>query len=132
MIRSRGQQGYAFGRSAPRHREEDPTPPLFLSEVDELDEVEDYDEEDAEGEEVGEGTPDNYFAARNGEHGEILDTPTYVQTPVEDIGDNEVDEFEAAKNRTKKSGAPLARRALSFPLEQLALRRELPSICPGT
>ena len=56
----------------------------------------DYDEEDAEGEEVGEGIPDSYFAAHNGEHGEIVGTPTYVQTPVEDIGDDEVDEFEAA------------------------------------
>jgi transcription initiation factor TFIID subunit 7 len=51
---------------------------------------EDYDEEDAEGE------ADNYFAAHNGEHGEIVGTPTYVETPVEDIGDDEVDEFEAA------------------------------------
>jgi transcription initiation factor TFIID subunit 7 len=57
---------------------------------------EDYDEEDAEGEVVDEGTPDNYFAAHHGEHGEIVDTPTYVETPVEDIGDDEVDEFEAA------------------------------------
>jgi transcription initiation factor TFIID subunit 7 len=57
---------------------------------------EDYDEEDAEGEEVNEGTPGNYFAAHNGQHGEIVDTPTYAETPVEDIGDDEVDEFEAA------------------------------------
>jgi transcription initiation factor TFIID subunit 7 len=58
---------------------------------------EDYDEEeDAEGEEVDDGTTDNYFAARRGEHGEIAETPTYAETPVEDIGDDEVDEFEAA------------------------------------
>jgi transcription initiation factor TFIID subunit 7 len=58
---------------------------------------EDYDEEeDAEGEVVGEGTLDNYFAAHHGEHGEIVDTPIYAETPVEDIGDDEVDEFEAA------------------------------------
>jgi transcription initiation factor TFIID subunit 7 len=58
---------------------------------------EEYDEEeDAEGEEVEEGTPDNYFAAHNGEHGEMVETPTYAETPVEDIGDDEVDEFEAA------------------------------------
>ena len=58
---------------------------------------EEYDEEeDAEGEEVEIGTPDNYFAAQNGEHGEMVDTPTYAETPVEDIGDDEVDEFEAA------------------------------------
>ena len=58
---------------------------------------EDYDEEeDAEGEEVDVGTPDNYFAAHHGSHGEIVDTPTYAETPVEDIGDDEVDEFEAA------------------------------------
>jgi transcription initiation factor TFIID subunit 7 len=58
---------------------------------------EDYDEEeDAEGEVVGEGTLDNYFAAHHGEYGEIVDTPIYAETPVEDIGDDEVDEFEAA------------------------------------
>ena len=58
---------------------------------------EEYDEEeDAEGEDVEDGTPDNYFAAQNGETGEMVDTPTYVETPVEDVGDEEIDEFEAA------------------------------------
>lgn len=57
---------------------------------------EEYDEgeEDAEGEE--EGTPDHYFAAHNGQHSQMVETPTYAETPVEDIGDDEVDEFEAA------------------------------------
>ena len=58
---------------------------------------EEYDEEeDAEGEDVEDGTSDNYFATQNGEHGETVDTPTYIETPVEDVGDEEINEFEAA------------------------------------
>jgi transcription initiation factor TFIID subunit 7 len=56
-----------------------------------------YDEEeDAEGEAVEAGTPGDYFAAHNGRHGEMVETPTFAETPAEDIGDDEVDEFEAA------------------------------------
>src|ERR1700727_1094089 len=56
-----------------------------------------YDEEeDAEGEDVEEGTADNYLTSHTGEGRELVDTPTHTDTPVEDVGDDEVDEFEAA------------------------------------
>jgi transcription initiation factor TFIID subunit 7 len=86
---------------------------------------EEYDEEeDAEGEEVEVGTPDNYFAAHNVRHGEMVDTPTYTDTPVEDIGDDEVDEFEAAlmdeedeEPHAVNGTAPLADRSALRPPE---------------
>ncbi|KAL6250808.1 hypothetical protein RBB50_003111 [Rhinocladiella similis] len=49
-------------------------------------------EEDAEGEEEEE--PDDYFALQNGHHAPAFETPMLTETPVEDIGQDEVDEFE--------------------------------------
>ncbi|KIW20932.1 hypothetical protein PV08_01511 [Exophiala spinifera] len=49
-------------------------------------------DEDAEAEEDEE--PDDYFAPQNGHHTAVFDTPMLTETPVEDIGQDEVDEFE--------------------------------------
>jgi transcription initiation factor TFIID subunit 7 len=79
------------------------------------------DEEDAEGEEVDEGALDNYFAAHNGQHSEMMGTPTYTETPVEDIGDDEVDEFEAAL-MDEDDEEPHAINSTAQPSERTALR----------
>ncbi|KIX01282.1 uncharacterized protein Z518_09007 [Rhinocladiella mackenziei CBS 650.93] len=53
----------------------------------------DMDDEDAEGEDDEEA--DGYFAIRHGQHdGAFVETPMFTETPVEDIGQDEVDEFE--------------------------------------
>jgi transcription initiation factor TFIID subunit 7 len=79
------------------------------------------DEEDAEGEDVDEGTPDNYFSAQNGQHSEMVDTPTYAETPAEDIGDDEVDEFEAAL-MDEEDEEPHVINGTAQPSERTALR----------
>jgi len=56
-----------------------------------------YEEEDAEGEEEEEGgeeATDGYFALRKGQYGLNVETPMFTETPVEDIGQEDVDEFE--------------------------------------
>ncbi len=49
-------------------------------------------DEDAEAEEDDE--MDGYFSLQNGQHAPAVETPMYTETPVEDIGQDEVDEFE--------------------------------------
>lgn len=83
---------------------------------------EEYDEEeDAEGEAVEVGTLADYFAARHGQHGEIVETPIYTETPAEDIGDDEVDEFEAAL-MDEDDEEPLGANGNVPPADQIALR----------
>jgi transcription initiation factor TFIID subunit 7 len=82
---------------------------------------EDYDEEDAEGEVVDEGALDNYFAAHHGGHGEIVDTPTFAETPIEDIGDDEVDAFEAAL-MDEDDEEPHAANAMAANADRIGLR----------
>ena len=72
-----------------------------VPEVDSRNESADYDsdydeDEDADGEETDERTPDDYFAAQNGTHGEMVDTPTYAETTDDDVDEEEVDIFEKA------------------------------------
>lgn len=52
------------------------------------------DDEDAEGEYDDDYDADGYFDSRNGQHAGALETPMLTETPVEDIGQDEVDEFE--------------------------------------
>ncbi|KAJ9643268.1 hypothetical protein H2204_002164 [Knufia peltigerae] len=49
-------------------------------------------DEDAEAEEDEE--PEDYFAFQNGHHAPAFETPMLTETPVQDIGQDEVDEFE--------------------------------------
>ena len=60
--------------------------------------VEYDDEEDAEGEmddaTLDDATPDDYFAARNGQHSEFVATPQYAETPEEEVGEEEVNALE--------------------------------------
>ncbi|KAI1613881.1 transcription initiation factor TFIID subunit D6 [Exophiala viscosa] len=50
------------------------------------------DDEDAEGEE--DDDVDGYFSMQNGNYAPAVETPMFTETPVEDIGQDEVDEFE--------------------------------------
>ncbi|KAK4945273.1 hypothetical protein LTR10_015432 [Elasticomyces elasticus] len=50
------------------------------------------DDEDAEGEE--DDDVDGYFSVQNGHYAPAVETPMFTETPVEDIGQDEVDEFE--------------------------------------
>ncbi|EXJ77870.1 hypothetical protein A1O3_09029 [Capronia epimyces CBS 606.96] len=52
----------------------------------------DGEDEDAEGED--DDDVQGYFDLSNGQHGAILEPPVFAETPVEDIGQDEVDEFE--------------------------------------
>lgn len=49
-------------------------------------------DEDAIGEDDDE--VDGYFSLQTGQHGSVVETPMFTETPVEDIGQDEVDEFE--------------------------------------
>lgn len=83
---------------------------------------EEYDEEeDADGEAVEAGTPADYFAAYHGPHGGMVETPTYAETPAEDIGDDEVDEFEAAL-MDEDDEEPRGANAHAPPADRTALR----------
>jgi transcription initiation factor TFIID subunit 7 len=50
------------------------------------------DDEDAEGED--DDDVDGYFSLQNGHYAPAVETPVFTETPVEDIGQDEVDEFE--------------------------------------
>lgn len=50
------------------------------------------DDEDAEGED--DDDVDGYFSLQNGHYAPAVETPMFTETPVEDIGQDEVDEFE--------------------------------------